>query len=147
MEMTKKEEGVNLNGGKTGLPFSRSYAEENQRVFTEAVLQAEFRKALAALEQMPLTEHPVGKVERLITLVEGYKIIADMFYHNHKTKDQQEEIIKRLKEKLFYYENMGLPEELFKKLQLLDEYKEIGTPDEIDKHLANYAAMQERLEI
>lgn len=143
----KKEEVLDLSSNKTGLPFSRNYAEENQRVFTEAVLQAEFKKALAALEQMPLTEHPVGKVERLITLVEGYKIIADMFYHNHKTKDQQEELIKELKEKLFYYENMGNPDDLMKKLRLLDEYTTLGAPDEIKQQLANYAAMQERLRI
>ena len=130
-----------------GLPFTTNYAQELQRDFVGAVLQANFKEALTFLETMPVENHPVKRVERLVTLVEGYKIIADMFYHNHKTKDQQEEIIKYLKEKLFYYENMGYPDELMKKLRLLDEYKEMGTPGEIRQHLVNYAAMQTRLGI
>jgi len=126
--------------------FSLVYSKEHQDKFLIALMRGDFEIALSALEQMPLTENSAGRLERLIVLVEGYKMISSIFYNNYKKNEIEEEFIK-LKKKLFYYENLGSPDELIRRLHLLEQYIEIGSPEQIIWKLADYDNLRDRLEI
>lgn len=126
--------------------FSLIYSKEHQDRFLIEMMRGDFENALAVLEKMPLTENASGKIERLIVLVEGYKMISSVFYNGHKKGEIEKEFF-QLKEKLFYYENMGSPDELIQKLRLLEKYRELGSPEQINEELRDYDNLRARLEI
>lgn len=142
--MDKKEIEAEEKEEKKRNAFSLIYSREHQDRFIVEMMRGDFENALGVLEQMPLTENSVGKIERLIVLVEGYKMISSIFYNGHKKKEIEKEFL-NLKEKLFYYENMGSPDELIHRLRLLEKYMEIGSPEQINQELIDYDSLRERL--
>ena len=70
--MDKKEIEAEEKEEKKRNAFSLIYSKEHQDRFIVEMMRGDFENALGVLEQMPLTENSVGKIERLIVLVEGY---------------------------------------------------------------------------